>query len=92
MGDEDDSSPLCCETAQDFEKVLDFLRNENRRWFVEDDHLGLAIEALQYLDALPLPNAKCAYSCGSAETSTLTVMVLVFASVKITPRKGETSE
>ena len=53
VGDEDDRRAALDERAHDREELLGLLRREDGRRLVEDEDVGLAIQRLEDLDALP---------------------------------------
>ena len=52
MGDEEDALALLGETAHRVHELLDLLRRQDRRGLVEDEDVVVAVEHLEYLDAL----------------------------------------
>jgi len=55
--DEDDRLALVFQSANDLEEFLCLLRCQHSGWLVEDEDLGAAVERLQDLHALLLPDA-----------------------------------
>ena len=58
MADEDNRHPVVAEAAQRREQRLHLLRHEHRGRLVEDEHLAVAVERLQDLDALLLADGE----------------------------------
>ena len=58
VGDQDDRRPALDQRAQHGEQLVDLLRGEHRRGLVQDQHPRVAIERLEDLDALLLPDAQ----------------------------------
>ena len=52
MGDKEDGFAFFCKTAHDFHQLVDLLRCQNSRRFVEDQDLVIAVEHLQDLGTL----------------------------------------
>ena len=58
MRDDDDGLPLLAHAAEDGEELFDLLRGQDRRRLVEDEQARAAVERLQQLDALLLPDRE----------------------------------
>src|SRR5262245_25920145 len=58
MRDDDDRLALFPHGSEDLEKLFYFLRGEDRRRFIKDQYPGAAVESLQNLYALLLPDRQ----------------------------------
>ena len=63
VADEDDRQAVFDEARERREQRGSLLRRQHRRWLVENQDPRIAIERLQYLDALPLADRKPADTC-----------------------------
>ena len=63
VGDEDDRGSVGDELVKRDEQLVDLLRDEHRGRLVEDQHLGAAVEHLEDLDPLSLPDPERGHEC-----------------------------
>ena len=63
VGDEDDRGSVGDELVKRDEQLVDLLRDEHRGRLVEDQHLGAAVQHLEDLDALSLPDPERGHEC-----------------------------
>ena len=58
MGNKPQGMPFRNHPAQGHEQVVDFLGDQHRRGFIQDDHAGTPVECFHDLDALLLPHRE----------------------------------